>query len=114
MRREEEALEHLKEIEAAGEGVDEQLDVERKRRLKAQKKLEAAGESLKRLEAALQLLDGQERADADADVKKLKSFFEKRVDQEKKKAALTATMKKAVTAASLFKGRSRKISLGSK
>lgn len=114
VRREEEALEHLKEIEAAGEGVDEQLDVERKRRLKAQKKLEAAGESLKRLEAALQLLDGQERADADADVKKLKSFFEKRVDQEKKKAALTATMKKAVTAASLFKGRSRKISLGSK
>jgi hypothetical protein len=110
-RREEEALEHLREIEAAGEGVDEQLDLERKRRLKAQRKLEKAGESLKHLETALEALSGQEKADADADVKKLKSFFEKAVDQEKKKAALVQTMKKAVTAATLFKKHSRKISI---
>jgi len=111
LRREEEALEHLKDIEASGEGVDEQLDAERRRRVKAQKKLEAASDSLKRLEAALHSLGGQERADVDADVKKLKSFFEKRADQEKKKAALTATMKKAVSAATMFKKQSRKISV---
>jgi chromosome segregation ATPase len=110
-RREEEALEQLEEIKAAGDGVDEQLDLERRRRLKAQKKLEAAGESLKRLEAALSSLEGQERVDADADVKKLKDFFSKRIDQEKKKAALTATMKKAVTAAKIFKKHSLKISV---
>ena len=38
-------------------------------------------------------------------------FFSKRIDQEKKKAALTATMKKAVTAAKIFKKHSRKISV---
>jgi len=110
-RREEEAQEHLKEIEAAGDGVDEQLDIERRRRLKAQKKLEAASESLKRLEYALTKLDGQEKADAEADVKELRSFFEKRMEDEKKKAALVQTMKTAVSAAKLFKKHSRKISV---
>ena len=107
-------MEHLKEIEAAGEGVDEQLDLERKRRIKAQKKLHKAGESLKHLEEALGALGEDERAEADADVKKLKSFFEKRMKQEKKKAALVQTMKKAVTAASKFKKSSRKLSIESR
>ena len=66
---------------------------------------------MKRLENALTKLDGQEKADAEADVKELRSFFEKRMEDEKKKAALVQTMKTAVSAAKLFKKHSRKISV---
>ncbi len=108
--REEEARQRLKEIKDAGEGVDEQLDMERKRRLKAEKKLQKASTSLARLEKALEKLDGQQRADADADVKKLKSFFERRMEEEKKKASLVATMKNAITASRVYAVHKRKAS----
>lgn len=108
--REAEARKRIEEIEASGKGVDEQLDMERMKRLKAEKKLQKASDSLKRLEKALEKFDGQQRADADADVKKLKSFFERRVEEEKKKASLVATMKNAVMAAKVYKVHKRKAS----
>ena len=91
--------------------MDEQLDLERKRRRKAERKLAMASKSLGRLEHALTRLSGQQRADADADVKKLKSFFEKRADQEKKKAALVQTMKAAILAKKHYKRHKRTVSV---
>eukprot|EP00946_MAST-07B_sp_MAST-7B-sp1_P003013 g3013.t1 len=110
VEREAEARKRLEEIEASGATVDDQLDLERKRRLKAEKKLQKATASLARLEKALEKLDGQQRADANADVKKLKSFFERRVEEEKKKATLVATMKNAVSASRLYANHKRKAS----
>ena len=108
--REAEAQQRLREIQESGQGVDEQLDLERQRRRKAERKLEVASKSLGRLEHALTRLEGQQRADADANVKKLRSFFEKRAEDEKKKAALVETMKAAVLANKLYRRHKRTVS----
>ena len=97
-RREASAQAKLELMGKSKEEVEQKLDLERKRRKKAERKLKAAEDSLVRLNAVLIRSDSQLADDVKQDVNKLKSFFEARTNEIKEEAALTETLKHALSA----------------